>query len=177
DDSLGARRALRARRPDEVRAAAPRAVVGHVPGRAPAAPAEGALRGRLRGRDAAQLLGAPARAEPAARGEGVLGSDARLAVRAGVALLALGLAAVPRGGHPRPPHPPAGARRPADRGRDRIRLLPEAEVPAPARRADGRAPDRLRGRADALVLPLHPVVLPVCGVHGAGLLAGPRAGG
>ena len=41
------------------------------------------------------------------------------------------------------------------------RLRPAHEGAAAARGADGRAPDRLRARPDALVLPLHPVVLPL----------------
>ena len=41
----------------------------------------------------------------------------------------------------------------------RVRAAPE--VAAPARRADRRAADRLRARPDPLVLPLHPVVLPL----------------
>ena len=52
-------------------------------------------------------------------------------------------------------------------GRDRRCVLPAAEVAAPARRAHRRAADRLRARADALVLPLHPVVLPVRRLRGA----------
>ena len=54
-------------------------------------------------------------------------------------------------------------------------LPPAAEVAAPARRAHRRAPDRLRARADALVLPLHPVVLPVRRGRGARGRAAARA--
>ena len=47
------------------------------------------------------------------------------------------------------------------------RVRAAAQVPAPARRAD-RAPSiGVRARADALVLPLHPVVLPLRGVRGS----------
>ena len=49
----------------------------------------------------ARVLGAPARAEPARRGARVLGPHARLAARPRVAVLDLGLGAVPRAGHPR----------------------------------------------------------------------------
>ena len=62
--------------------------------------AEGApgsrLRRRLRGRDGGRVLDPPPRARPAARRAGLLGPDARLADRARVAVLDLGLAAVPR---------------------------------------------------------------------------------
>ena len=47
------------------------------------------------------------------------------------------------------------------RGRGRRGLRPAPEVAAPARRADRRARRRVPARADALVLSLHPVVLPV----------------
>ena len=52
------------------------------------------------------------------------------------------------------------------RAAGRVRAAPEVD-PA-ARRAHRRRPDRLRGRADALVLPLHPLVLPLCRLRSAG---------
>ena len=42
-----------------------------------------------------------------------------------------------------------------------VAFVPAAEVDPPARGAHRRGPDRLRARADALVLPLHPLVLPL----------------
>ena len=42
-----------------------------------------------------------------------------------------------------------------------LAFVPRAPLAAPARGSDGRSPDRLRARADALVLSLHPVVLPL----------------
>jgi hypothetical protein len=90
----------------------------------------------------------------------------RLADRPRVAVLDLGLAAVPRGLPDlhlvqRALEVLLVARR------GRLVLRPAAEVAAPARRAHRRAADRLRARADALVLPLHPVVLPVRRRRGA----------
>ena len=119
------------------------------------------LRGGVRRwRRVAALLGAAARAEPAARGARLLGPDdpARRSSRA-LAVLALGLAPVPR-----------RAARPARRssrcsrsllvaGAVAVAFLPAAEVAAPARRADRRAADRLRARPHPLVLPLPAVVL------------------
>ena len=55
----------------------------------------------------------------------------------------------------------------ARRRRGRARLRAAAEVAAPARRADGGAPDRLRARAHPLVLPLPAVVLPLRRLRGA----------
>ena len=97
---------------------------------------------------------------PAARGAGLLGPDARLADRARVAVLDLGLAAVPRG--PARPAPRAvGAQRRARRGGDPVRVRAAAQVAAPARRPHRGADRRLRARPDALVLSLPAVGLPV----------------
>ena len=116
---------------------------------------------RFSRRDAARLLGPPPRARPGARGASVLGPHLRLADRSRLPVLDLGLGPVPRGGHPRPRRRPAG-RDPAARARlDRLLFRPAAQDAAPARGPDGRAADRLRAHADALVLPLHTVVLPV----------------
>ena len=73
----------------------------------------------------------------------------------------LGLAAVPREGHPRPA---PRAARPAGAARRRLaraRVVPAPPLAPPARGADGSGARRLRARADALVLPLSPVVLPL----------------
>ena len=50
----------------------------------------------------------------------------------------------------------------------RLLLRSAAQDAAPARRAHRRAPDRLRAHPDALVLSLHPVVLPVRRLRRAG---------
>ena len=84
----------------------------------------------------------------------------RLPARPRLAFLDLGLGPVPRGRHPRPARRPAGAAsaRRCRSGPVRLRAAPEID-PAVGR-AHRRAPDRLRARADALVLSLHPVVFP-----------------
>ncbi len=124
------------------------------------------------------LLDPAARAEPGTRGPRVLGPHARLADRPRVAVLDLGLEAVPRGAA-RPPPAPARARGAARRRRGGGVLLPAAQVAAAAGGADGRAAHRLRARPDPLVLPLPAVVLPVRRLRrpGAGGRArqGPRA--
>ena len=76
----GARRRHRARRLDEVRGAARRAALAHVPLGPPAGAAR-ALRRRLRGRDAARLLDPAARAVADRRPAHVLGPDARVPAR------------------------------------------------------------------------------------------------
>ncbi len=114
------RRLRRAGRLDEVRCARRRAALGDVPGVEHASRC--ALRRRLSRRLCARVLGAPARAERARRGAHVLGPHARLAARTRVAVLDLGLGAVPRAGHPGPPFPASvrqGAR--ARRARSRLR--------------------------------------------------------
>ena len=118
-------------------------------------------------------------AEPARRRAGFLGPDRRLAARARIALLDLGLGPVPRRGHPGPASRPAAADRPRARRLGRGRLLAAHEVTPPARRVDRCAPARLPAGADALVLPLHPVVLPVRRLRctRAGRAAGARGGG
>ena len=156
--ALGARKLRRPCLVDEVRAARRRAAVGDVP-RAPC-PAHGLLRGGLRGGDARGVLGAVARARPAGRRANRVGPHDRPPVRPRVALLALGLAPVPR--RPARPSPRAtGAAVAADRRCDRSRLRPSTEVAASAGGAHGGAADRLRDRPHALVLPLRRVVLPV----------------
>ena len=100
--TVGARRLLRARRLDEVRRAAGGAALALVPGGAEAPAGEGLLPDRVRRRHARGLLRPVHGAEPAPRRAGLLGSHARLADRARVALLPLGLEAVPRRRHPEP---------------------------------------------------------------------------
>ena len=108
-----------------------------------------------------RLLDPPPGAEPGPRRPRLLGPHVRLAGRTRFAVLDLGLGPVPRGRDSRPRVPAATCDRPA-RGRgDRLLLRAPAEDGAPARRAHCGSPDRLRAHADALVLPLHPVVLPV----------------
>ena len=178
--ALGPRQPRRSCLVDEVRGARRRAAVGDVP-RAPC-PAHGLLRRGLRGGDARGVLGAVARARSAGGGANRVGPDDRPPVRPGVALLALGLAAVPR--RPARPSPRAtGAAVAADRRCYRSGLRPATKVAASAGGAHGRAADRLRDRPHALVLPLRRVVLPVRRVrhlrpgNGRGRLAaalGPR---
>src|SRR4029079_9442139 len=140
---------------DEVRFAARRPALAHVPGAA----AELALRARLRGRDARGLLDPPPRAGPVPRGARLLDADGRLPDRARSTVVALGLAAVPRARPARPAPRAALPARPAPRRGRRARLLPAPQVPAAARRAHGGAPRRLRARGDVLALHVHPVVL------------------
>src|SRR5207245_7094605 len=100
------------------------------------------------------------RAESAARRAGLLRPDDPEPDRPRVAVLALGLAAVPRRAA-RPARAAVRARGPARRGRARARRPAEAEVAAPACRLQRSAADRLRGRADALVLRVPGLVLPL----------------
>ena len=76
-----------------------------------------------------------------------LDADARLADRARLPVLALGLVPVPRG-PAGPPGGPAHPRRPPDRRRDRLLLPAAPQVAAAAGRAHGRAPARLPARPD-----------------------------
>ena len=125
-------------------------------------------------RHAAGVLGAAARARPDPRRARLLGPDVRLAALAGVALLDLGLEGVP--GLPRPPRPadrPEGAAR-GRRGRARVH--PAHAQRRPARRPHRGPADRLRARPDALVLPLHPLVLPLRRLRGARAGGGPGGG-
>ena len=112
-------------------------------------------------RDPRGVFDSPAGRPPAPGGAHVLRPDVEDPDHARVAVLALGLGAVPRPRYPGSAHRSAraaGTARPRRRCRG---IRPTHEDAAAARGADGRAPDRLRARADALVLPLHPVVLPL----------------
>ena len=122
----------------------------------------------VRARHRRGVHGPPARARAAARGACLRRAHVRLPARPRVPLLDLGLGPVPRQRRARPAPRPAGAPGPA-RGRcSARRLRAPAPLAAPAGGADRRAPDRLRARADALVLPLHPLVLPLRRLRGAG---------
>src|SRR5262249_32116724 len=144
----------------EVRAARARAALERLPGHAAtAAPAH--LLPRVPGRDGALVLGAAARAVAVARGARLLGSHDPDPGRTSVSVLALGLAAGPREGHPRPAPRPGRARGAAGGWGARALALAAPPLAAPAGRLHCRAARRLRARADALVLPLPAVVLPV----------------
>src|SRR5581483_10609621 len=171
---VGARHPGRAGVLDEVRRAPGRSAVGDL-SRGPAQPPDGTrVRGRVRARHRGELLDPPAGAEPPPRRPGVLGSHDRVAGRPGVAVLDLGLAPVPRRGHPRPRLAAEGLPGPARRRRAPRAVPSPPEVAAAAGRADRGAADRLRGRPDALVLPLPPVVLRLRRVRGAGRRASGR---
>ena len=128
------------------------------PGAAPSA--NGVLRPGLRAGHAGGVLGAAARVRPDRRGRNVLGPRHRSSDRPRVAVLALGLAAVPRG-PARPARRPVGATGAAGGGSGGARVRSPTQVAAAAGRADGGAADRLRDRAHPLVLPLRGLVLPV----------------
>src|SRR5262249_39623979 len=131
---------------------------GVVPGPPPAAHAR--LRRRFRAHEPRRLLDPAARRPPGRGRTRVLEAHARLAGRPPVAVLALGLAAVPRG--PAGPARPAASARGALGRRCRRRLLrPAAQVAAAAGRADRGVARRRRARPDALVLRAPPVFLPV----------------
>src|SRR4029077_2973075 len=78
-----------------------------------------------------------------------------------LAVLALGLAAVPRQGTAEPARDPDRARGPARRRHRRAGLVAAPALAAPARGVQRRDPDRLRARADALGLTLSAAVLPL----------------
>ncbi len=111
---------------DEVRRPAARAALGLLR-RASCAQHEGAVRRRLRARNARLLLDPLPRAGPLARRARVLGPHLRLAGRPRLAVLDLGLGPVPRRGHPGPRqgaargHPAAGRRL----GRDVLLAAPQ----------------------------------------------------
>ena len=92
------------------------------------------------------VLDPAARAGAARRGAHLLGADARLPARPRVAVLHLGLGAVPRPRHTRPGDRPAGAAGGRARARRRRRRRAAAQGAARARRAHCRDPDRVRAR-------------------------------
>ena len=158
-----ARRCGRALRLDEVRVAAARAALVRLSGGAPRPRAVARFVALVSARDdAARLLRAAPRAVAAARGARLLRPHRPLPGRARLAVLDLGLAAVPRQGASRPAARPARARgRCSCVGVARARLLAAPALAAPAGRAHRGGAGRLRARPDALVLPLPAVVLPV----------------
>ena len=128
--ALGARVLRRARGLGEVRRAHRRAALGRLPRGAAAAPTArpAALRRRVRRGDAGGLRDPAPRARSGARRPRLLGPDARLAAGPRVAVLDLGLGAVPRRRHPRPPARPAASDRAPARRRSRRRVLSRADV-------------------------------------------------
>src|SRR5205085_34887 len=126
-----------------------------------------AVRARGRARDGADVLRPLPRAVAVARGARLLRPDGALAGRPRLAVLALGLAPVPRARAARPAPGAARARGRAGRVRARARVVAAPPLAAPPRRADGGGPARVRARADALVLPVPAVVLPVRRVRAA----------
>src|SRR5581483_3942013 len=154
----GARRVRRARLLGEVRAAPARPPLVGLPRRAPP-PAARRLRRRLRRGDARRVRRAPARAVAVARGGDLRPPHLRLPVRPRLAVLALGLAAVPRARPSRPPPRPGRADGASARRDAGARVVAAPPLAAPAGRLHVRPARRLRARAHALVLPLPAVVL------------------
>ena len=136
---------------------------------------KGLFAGGFAAGDGRCVLDLAPRAESRARGARLLGPHLRLAGRPRLAVLDLGLGPVPRRGDSRPRPLPADRDRAARRGCDRLLLRPAPQDTAPAGRPDRGRPDRLRAHAHALVLPLHPVVLPLRRLRRAG--CPPPAGG
>ncbi len=145
---------------DEVRHAPARAAVAALP-RWAATPDGRPVRGGVRARHGGRLLDPALRAQPDEGGGGLRRQDARLPVRARLALLSMGLGPVSRPRDPRPasdPADPAGG----DTGTCRRRGGdPAAKEPAAPRRPERGAARRLRARPDALVVPLHSLVPPL----------------
>src|SRR5262249_51309555 len=158
-------RARHLRRPlvvDEVRVADRATALVRLPRRARRPPAPLVHR-RLRRDDRDRVLPALLRAVALACDHDLLPPHVRLSVRPRLALLALGLASVPRPRHPEPPLAAADPPGPAPRRRRRTLLVAAPPLGPPARGLHERAARRLRARADPLVLPLPPVVLPIRG--------------
>src|SRR5204863_7822749 len=145
---------------DEVRAAARRAALGVIPGRVREAAPEGRVRRRVRARDLGRVLDPAARFEPAPRRARLLRPHGQVPDRPELAVLDLGLEAIRRRVSRPPPLPARAPGHAGDRrGRGLLRAPPEDVA---ATRGAHRGPaDRVRDRADSLVLPLPPAVLPV----------------
>ena len=142
---------------DEVRRAAAGPALAHLSERAPS-PQRAEVRDRVRRRDAGGVLDPAVRTEPDDGDALLRRPDARLSARPRVAVLALGLGAVPRR---RDPEPPRSAGDPPGRGpraRRRRRGDPAAQGPARAGCAERSGARRLRAHAHPLVVSLHPVV-------------------
>ena len=133
-------------------------------------------RARVRRHDRARLLRPLPRAVPVARRSRLLRPHRRLPDRPRLAVLALGLGAVPRQGPAQPADRAAGPRGAARRRLARARLGAAAAVAAAHGRAHGSRARRLRARPDALVLPLPAVVLPVRRAGADRAAPGRRAG-
>ena len=128
----------------------------------PTRPRRTALPRRLRSRRTlARLLDPVSSTAPAARGRDVLAPHVRLPVRPRRAVVALGLAAVPRQRPARPHWSSSVLQGCCSSRRDSRRVAGRAEVAAPARRVHRGAARGLRDGADVLALHVHPVVLPV----------------
>src|SRR5207237_5458149 len=115
----------------------------------------------VRRHDRWRVLHPVARRPPGPGSADVLRTNVEDADHASIAVLALGLGAVPRTWYPGPAHRAAGAR-----GSARARggggcVRPADEDTAAAGRVDRGALDRLRARPHALVMAVHPVVLPL----------------
>ncbi len=167
----GARRRRRARGLDEVRGAARRAALAHVP----LGPATGVGRAIRRRRSASRrcrVLGPPPRAVAPRRARDVLGPDDRIPARPRVAVLDLGLGAVPR----RRASPTSARCRPSCRSVTIVlagvaAALPREKGPLELAALTAAVLLARRALADALVLPLPSLGAPVR----AARAAAPRA--
>src|SRR5262249_43634405 len=135
------------------------AALGDLPG-CPAVTTGADLHCCVRGRDHRRVLDPLARRRSRARGARLLRPDATDADRARVAVLALGLAAVPRRAAG-PARTAVRTRGASGRGRPRAAVRAAAEVAPAARGVNRRAARRARDRDDALVLRLSGLVLPL----------------
>ena len=155
---LRARRGGGAGRLDEVRRAPAGAALAHVPGRLPPPRRRCEFAAAFVVATAGRVLDPPARAEPRRGGAHLRRPHARVPARPRLAVLALGLGPVPRARDPRPLRRSAGAAGRRARAGRRRRRGPAAQGAARARRPERCRARRLRAHADALVVPLHPVV-------------------
>ena len=142
DEPHGPRRGRRTLRLDEVRVAARAAALDRV-SRSSAASPDCAYGSGLPRRDAGRVLRALPRAVTVARGARLLRPHGSLPGRARLAVLALGLAPVPRQGNSRPPYRAACPRRRARDRRTRARVGSAPAFTAPDGRAHRRGADRV----------------------------------
>ncbi len=108
---------------------------------------------------APRLLGRLPRAGPPACAPPLLGPDLRVAARPAVAILDLALGRVP--GYPDLHLVQSVLKVLLLVASVALAFVPRVKTSLAGRSAVGSSPDRLRARPDALVLPLHPLVLPV----------------
>ena len=120
-----------------------------------------AVRARLRGRDARRVLVLLLEPDPLHAARRLRRAHVRLPARPRLAVLDLGLGPVPRRRLPDLQLVQQVLQVLLVAGALARRVRAAAQVAPSARRAHRRRPDRLRARADPLVLPLHPVVLPL----------------